>query len=75
MDLTKEETLILKEINDRHLVTQSDLVKIISKKTENYSLSSLQKLIDRKLIKRLSGITMQTSYIITQSGIKNLNKK
>lgn len=73
--LSEEEIAILKVIDEKHLVNRSDLIRFISKKTDNFSLSSIQKLIDKGFIKRLSGVTMETSYIITQTGVKFLNKK
>jgi len=75
MITSSEELDILRELNDKHLMMRSDLVKSFSKKNSNFSISSVDRLVERGFVKRLSGITIETSYAITQTGIKFLNKK
>lgn len=75
MMTSEEELEILRELAENHLMTRSDFVRFFSKKSNNFSISSVDRLVEKGHVKRLSGITIETSYAITQTGLKSLNGK
>ena len=68
--LSEIEIAILKILADRHLITRSELTRLLSKEENGASMADVSVLVSKGLVKRLQGLTQENSFVITQSGLR-----
>ena len=73
--LTDEERGILKIIEKDKLLNKTELIRMIEKQVKGSPATAISNLESKRLITKLSGISIESSYIITQAGQRMLREQ
>ena len=72
--LTDEERGVLETIEKSKLLGKTELIRMIEKKVKGSPASAISNLESKRLIAKISGISIESSYIITQAGQRSLRE-